>query len=126
MLRRGRIAPTVLLAIVALSGCTAQPPAELSESPATIAPTTATASAYTCDDIATLDNVAAVFVTADGQAALPPGAPEGAVEGEHAMQISADTSSFCTVIFSLGQSAHQVESRTDAVAVAEAVIAQSS
>ncbi|WP_158251686.1 hypothetical protein [Cryobacterium sp. M91] len=45
MLRRSRIAPTVLLAIVALSGCTAQPPAELSESPATIAPTTAAAAA---------------------------------------------------------------------------------
>ena len=40
------------------------------------------------------------------------------------MQICADTSSFCTVIFSLGQSAYQVESRTDAVAVAVAIIAQ--
>ncbi|WP_241977816.1 ATP-binding protein [Cryobacterium sp. TMS1-13-1] len=77
MLRRSRIAPTVLLAIVALSGCTAQPPAELSEPsepPATIAPATAAtaaASAYTCDDIATLDNVAAVFVTADGTVPTP-------------------------------------------------------
>ncbi|WP_166791465.1 hypothetical protein [Cryobacterium sp. Hh38] len=40
-------------------------PAELSESPATIAPTTAAAaavSAYTCDDIATLGNVAEAVI----------------------------------------------------------------
>ena len=49
---------------------------------------------------------------------------EGAVDGERAVQICADTSSFCTVIFSLGLSAYQVDSRTDAVAVAEAIIAQ--
>lgn len=49
---------------------------------------------------------------------------EGAVDGEQAVQICTDTSSYCTVIFSLGQSAYQVESRTDAVAVAEMIIAQ--
>ncbi|WP_104135716.1 hypothetical protein [Cryobacterium sp. Y62] len=66
--------------------------------------------------------------TPDSQAALPQIALEGAVDGEHAVQICTDTSSYCTVIFSLGQSAYQVESRTDAVAVAvavsEAIIAQ--
>ncbi|MDJ0337101.1 hypothetical protein [Cryobacterium sp. PH31-O1] len=60
----------------------------------------------------------------DTAAALPQIVLQGAVDGEHAVKICTDTSSFCTVIFSLGQSAYQVESRTDAVAVAEAIIAQ--
>lgn len=68
--------------------------------------------------------VDAMVSTPDAQAALPSIALEGAVDGEHAVQVCADTSSWCTVIFSLGQSAYQVESRTDAVAVAEAIIAQ--
>jgi hypothetical protein len=62
--------------------------------------------------------------TPDAQAALPAIALEGAAVGERAVQVCADTSGWCTVIFSLGQSAYQVESRTDAVAVAEAIIAQ--
>ena len=68
--RTGRIAltPTVLLAIVVLSGCTAGPPLEPS---ASVAPTPAAASVYTCDDIAALDDVAPVFVTADGTAPTP-------------------------------------------------------
>ncbi|WP_104191051.1 hypothetical protein [Cryobacterium sp. Y82] len=49
---------------------------------------------------------------------------EGAVDGERAVQICTDTGSYCTVIFSLGQSAYQVDSQSDAVAVAEAIIAQ--
>jgi len=68
MLRRSLITPTVLLAIVVLSGCTAAPPIE---PPASVAPTPAAASVYTCDDIATLDDVAPVFVTADGTAPTP-------------------------------------------------------
>jgi hypothetical protein len=60
----------------------------------------------------------------DTQAGLPPIVLEGAVDGEHAVQICAESSAYCTVIFSLGESAYQVESRTDAVAVAEAIIAQ--
>ncbi|MDJ0350539.1 hypothetical protein [Cryobacterium sp. PH29-G1] len=65
-----------------------------------------------------------MVTTPDAQAALPTIALEGAVDGEHAVQVCADASGWCTVIFSLGQSAYQVESRTDAVAVAEAIIAQ--
>ena len=68
MLSRSLITPTVLLAIVVLSGCTAGPPIEES---ASVAPTPAAASVYTCDDIATLDDVAPVFVTADGTAPTP-------------------------------------------------------
>ena len=68
MLRRSLITPTVLVAIVVLSGCTAGPPIEPSPS---VAPTPAAASVYTCDDIAALDDVAPVFVTADGTAPTP-------------------------------------------------------
>ena len=68
MLRRSLITPTVLLAIVVLSGCTVGPPVEPSPS---VAPTPAAASVYTCDDIAALDDVAPVFVTADGTAPTP-------------------------------------------------------
>ena len=68
MLSHSLITPTVLLAIVVLSGCTAGPPIEES---ASVAPTPAAASVYTCDDIATLDDVAPVFVTADGTAPTP-------------------------------------------------------
>ena len=68
MLRRSLITPTVLLAIVILSGCTVGPPVEPS---ASVAPTPAAASVYTCDDIAALDDVAPVFVTADGTAPTP-------------------------------------------------------
>ncbi|WP_162942632.1 hypothetical protein [Cryobacterium soli] len=68
--RTGRIAltPGVLLVIVVLSGCTAGRPIEPS---ASVAPTPAAASVYTCDDIAALDDVAPVFVTADGTAPTP-------------------------------------------------------
>lgn len=62
--------------------------------------------------------------TSDRQAALPQIALEGAVDSEHAVQICTDTASYCTVIFSLGQSAYQVDSRTDTVVVAEAITAQ--
>ena len=68
MLRRSLITPTVLVAIVVLSGCTAGPPIEPSPS---VAPTPVAASVYTCDDIAALDDVAPVFVTADGTAPTP-------------------------------------------------------
>jgi hypothetical protein len=68
MSRRSLITPAVLLAIVVLSGCTAGSPIEPS---ASVAPTSAAASAYTCDDIAALDDVAPVFVTADGTAPTP-------------------------------------------------------
>ncbi|TFD55182.1 hypothetical protein E3T55_01815 [Cryobacterium frigoriphilum] len=60
----------------------------------------------------------------DTSTALRQIALEGAIDGEAAVQICTDTSSYCTVIFSLGQSAYQVDSRTDAAAVAEAIIAQ--
>ncbi|SDN16250.1 hypothetical protein SAMN05216368_10449 [Cryobacterium flavum] len=60
----------------------------------------------------------------DSQAALSPIVLEGAVEGEHAVQVCADPSGYCTVIFSLGESAYSVESVSQAVAVAEAIIAQ--
>ncbi|MDJ0377953.1 hypothetical protein [Cryobacterium sp. PH31-L1] len=59
----------------------------------------------------------------DSQAALTPIVLEGAVDGEHAVQVCAD-SGYCTVIFSLGESAYSVESVSQAVAVAEAIIAQ--
>ncbi|TFD53490.1 hypothetical protein E3T43_13700 [Cryobacterium sp. Hh7] len=68
MLRRSLITPTVLLAIVVLSGCTVGSPVEPSGS---VAPTPVAASIYTCDDIAALDVVAPVFVTADGTAPTP-------------------------------------------------------
>ncbi|TFD09302.1 hypothetical protein [Cryobacterium sp. TMT1-66-1] len=41
-----------------------------------------------------------------------------------AVQVCADPSGYCTVIFSLGESAYSVESVSQAVAVAEAIIAQ--
>ena len=61
--------------------------------------------------------------TPDSQA-LPTVALEGAVEGEHAVQICSDLTPFCIVIFSLGQSAYQVESNSDTVAIAEVIIAE--
>jgi len=60
----------------------------------------------------------------DTEAALPQVTLEGAISGEHAVQVCADTSTWCTVIFSLGNAAYRVESRNNALAVAEAVIAQ--
>ena len=68
MLRRSLITPTVLLAVLVLSGCTVGTPVEASPS---VAPTPVAASAYTCDDIAALDDVAPVFATADGTAPTP-------------------------------------------------------
>ncbi|WP_146071704.1 hypothetical protein [Cryobacterium sp. Y50] len=70
MLRRSLINPTVLLAIVVLSGCTAGPQVETSAS-GSVPPTPVAASGYACDDIAVLDDVAPVFVTADGTAPTP-------------------------------------------------------
>ncbi|SEO14125.1 hypothetical protein [Cryobacterium luteum] len=61
--------------------------------------------------------------TPDSQA-LPTVALKGAVEGEHAVQICADHTTFCIMLFSLGQSAYQVESNRDTVAIAEAIIAE--
>ncbi|KGJ79259.1 hypothetical protein GY21_05530 [Cryobacterium roopkundense] len=62
--------------------------------------------------------------TPDSQAALPTVALKGAVEGEHAVQICTDITHFCIVFFSLGQSAYQVQSNSDTVAIAEAIIAE--
>ncbi|WP_129590556.1 hypothetical protein [Cryobacterium aureum] len=70
MLRRSLITPTVLLAIVVLSGCTAGPQVETSAS-GSVPPTPVAASGYACADIAALDDVAPVFVTADGTAPTP-------------------------------------------------------
>jgi len=65
MLRRSLVTSTGLLAIVVLSGCTVVPPVEPL---ASVAPTSTELSVYACDDIAALDDVVPVFVTADGTA----------------------------------------------------------
>ncbi len=61
---------------------------------------------------------------ADYSAALEPVELELAVEGEVAARACADTGTYCSVLFTIGDTAYQVESEMDAVAVAEAIIGQ--
>ena len=56
--------------------------------------------------------------------ALPTIALHGAIAGEQAVQMCSELTPFCVLIFSLGQSAYQVESNRDTVAIAEAIIAE--
>ena len=70
------------------------------------------------------DVLRTALATGDYATALEPIELELAVDGEVAARACADTSSFCSVLFSIGDTAYQVESRVDAVAVAEAMIAQ--
>lgn len=68
-----------------------------------------------------LDSLA---TTADTSDVLESVALAGAVEGERALLTCSESSSYCTVLFSIGATAYQVQSKGDAIAIAEAMIAQ--
>ncbi|BDZ46508.1 hypothetical protein [Naasia aerilata] len=70
------------------------------------------------------DALRAALAEPDLSTGLEPLTLELAVDGEVAARACADTSSYCSVLFTIGDTAYQVESRVDAVAVAEAMIAQ--
>ena len=70
------------------------------------------------------DTLASALTEPDYAEALEPVALEGAAGGEVAVQACSDSSSFCSVLFTLGGTAYQVATPRGAVAVAEAMIAQ--
>ncbi|HEY8589700.1 MAG TPA: hypothetical protein VIL55_09135 [Naasia sp.] len=68
--------------------------------------------------------LAAALEQPDTSTGLEPVELQGAADGEVAARACADTTSYCSVLFTIGSTAYQVESRQDAVGIAEAMIAQ--
>ena len=137
MLRRSLITPTVFLAIVALSGCSAAPvagpPESASAAPAEPAAVTGVyirmalgvdALDYEIYDSSTMDPIWFDRYVTQTAGVFTCCVDAAGVNGTF-ITVGYDLARIVdTRISSLGQSAYQVESRTDAVAVAEAIIAQ--